>query len=284
MINLNLSKQLHGPNGDMKLEINLKIKKGEFLAISGKSGSGKTTLLRIIAGLEKANGEIIISNEIWQKNNKSLPPQKRKIGFLFQDYALFENMSVEENLLFVNKDKNLANRLLEITELTHLKKRLPNTLSGGQKQRVSLCRAIMRRPKLLLLDEPLSALDSSMRNKLQNEILTLHKEFNLTTIMISHDVSEIYKMANRVVVMNNGKIINDGSPKEILLKTKSSQKFSFEGEVLDIIKVDILQIAVISIGQELIEIVISKDEVKTLKIGEIVRIGVNGFTPFIEGF
>ncbi|PKN14648.1 MAG: molybdenum ABC transporter ATP-binding protein, partial [Deltaproteobacteria bacterium HGW-Deltaproteobacteria-24] len=235
MINININKALHGATGIMELNVNLTIKSGDFVALSGVSGSGKTTLLRILAGLEEAKGTLQVGDEFWLKEKFSLPPQKRKIGFVFQDYALFPNMSVEENLLYVCKDDALAKHLLDMTHLSELAKRMPNSLSGGQKQRVSLCRALMNRPKILLMDEPLSALDPAMRTKLQNEILTLHKEFGTTTIMVSHDPSEMYRLSNRVIVLNNGKIINDGSAKEVLLKTKGSQKFSFEGELLDII-------------------------------------------------
>jgi len=231
MITIDIQKRLHGSNGEMNLDINLNIKEYDFIALTGQSGSGKTTLLRILAGLESAKGRIKIGDDIWLDKNFSLSVQKREIGFIFQDYALFPNMSVKENLLFVKKDRELANHLLEITELSELKNRLPATLSGGQKQRVTLCRSLMNRPKLLLMDEPLSALDPSMRTKLQNEILTFHKEFGTTTIMVSHDPSEIYRLANHVVVLEHGEIIKDGTPKEILLHTYGSQKFSFYGEI-----------------------------------------------------
>ena len=175
MIKIDISKKLHGANGEMDLKINLEIKQGEFVALAGLSGSGKTTLLRILAGLEDAKGTLEIDNNIWLNEKFCLASQKREIGVVFQDYALFPNFSVLDNLLYVNKDKELANYLLKMTELEELKNRFPQTLSGGQKQRVSLCRALMNRPKILLMDEPLSALDSNMRTKLQNEILTLHK-------------------------------------------------------------------------------------------------------------
>ena len=281
MINININKQLHGSSGKMDLDINLDIKQGEFLALTGLSGSGKTTFLRILAGLEETNGTININNNLWLNDKFCLPSQKREIGFVFQDYALFPNFSVLDNLLYVKKDKELANYLLKITELEELKNRFPLTLSGGQKQRVSLCRALMNRPKILLMDEPLSALDSNMRTKLQNEILTLHKEFNTTTIMVSHDPSEIYRLANRVVTLNFGEIINDGKPKDILLKTKGSQKFSFEGELLDIIKVDVIKVAIISIASQLVEVVISNEEAKDLKIGQKVSVSTKAFTPNI---
>jgi molybdate transport system ATP-binding protein len=282
MININIQKLLHGANGQMNLNVNLDIKQGEFVALAGLSGSGKTTLLRILAGLEEASGIIKIDDSTWLDEKFSLSPQKREIGFVFQDYALFPNYTVIENLLYVNKDLDLANHLLNITELSELKNRLPQTLSGGQKQRVSLCRALMNRPKILLMDEPLSALDSNMRTKLQNEILTLHKEFNTTTIMVSHDPSEIYRLANRVVVLNNGQIINDGKPKDILLKTKGSQKFSFEGELLDIVKVDVIYIAIVSIGQQLVEVVVGNDEARYLEIGQKVSISTKAFSPTIQ--
>lgn len=283
MIKIDINKKLHGANGEMNLKVNLEIKQGDFIALAGLSGSGKTTLLRILAGLEEANGTININNTLWLDNKFCLPSQKREIGFVFQDYALFPNFSVLDNLLYVNKDKELANYLLKMTELEELKNRFPLTLSGGQKQRVSLCRALMNRPKILLMDEPLSALDSEMRTKLQNEILTLHKEFNTTTIMVSHDPSEIYRLANRVVTLNFGQIINDGTPKDILLKTKGSQKFSFEGELLDIIKVDVIHVAIVSIGQQLVEVVVSRDEIKNLKIGQKVSLSTKAFSPTIQG-
>ncbi len=281
MIKIDIQKQLHGAQGQMDLTVNLEINKGEFVALSGVSGSGKTTLLRILAGLEEAQGTLQIAGEVWLKEKFCLPPQKRKIGFVFQDYALFPNMSVLDNLLYVSKDTTLASHLLEITHLTELANRMPNSLSGGQKQRVSLCRAMMNRPKLLLLDEPLSALDPNMRTKLQNEILTLHKEFGTTTIMVSHDPSEMYRLSNRVIVLNNGVVINDGSAKEVLLKTQGSQKFSFEGELLDIIKVDVIYVAIISIGQQLVEVVIGNQEAKRLKIGDAVNVSTKAFTPMV---
>ena len=285
MIEINIIKPLYTADGIINLKVNKKINKGDFLTLFGKSGSGKTTLLRILAGLETPqSGKIVVDKEIWFDSSKkiNLPPQKRNVGFVFQDYALFPNYTVLENLLYVNKDINLANHLLNLTELNELKNRYPQTLSGGQKQRVSLCRAMMNRPKILLMDEPLSALDTNMRTKLQNEILTLHKEFETTTIMVSHDPSEIYRLANRVVVLNEGKIINDGLPKDVLLKTSGSAKFSFEGELLDILKVDVIHVAIISIGQQIVEVVIGNDEIKNLKVGDKIRVSTKAFTPVVS--
>jgi len=204
MISVDIKKLLFTSEGKVDLKANFIIKNGEFLAISGRSGSGKSTLLRILAGLERSEGIIKVFDEIWQDEKVFLPPQKRKIGFVFQDYALFLNMTVEKNLLYVNHDVELANHLLKITELHSLKDRYPHTLSGGQKQRVALARALMSKPKLLLLDEPLSAIDEDLREKLQEEILSLHKEFGTTTILVSHSKKEIENLCDRVLVIKDG--------------------------------------------------------------------------------
>ena len=282
MINITLTKELLGAQGAMTLDVDFQIQEGEFLALSGESGSAKTTLLRILAGLEEAEGSIEVNQEIWLNEEYTLPPQKRGIGFVFQEYALFENMTILQNLLFVAKDKALAARLLEITQLTQLQNRYPNTLSGGQKQRVSLCRAMMQKPQLLLLDEPLSALNPEMRNRLQQEILTLHRAFKTTTIMVSHDPSEIYKLASRVIVLDQGKIIKDGVTKDILLQTQGSQKFSFRGELLELKKVDTIFIATVAIGQQIVEVVVSQTEAKELQVGKFVQLSTKAFQPTIS--
>ncbi len=214
MIKVDIKKRLQGSQGLMLLDINLEIEEGSFTVLMGESGSGKTSLLRVLAGLEKAEGKIVVGGQSWQ----DMPAQKREIGFVFQDYALFENMSVEENLRFVKDDKVLVDKLLSLTELTGLASRNVKGLSGGQKQRVSLCRAMMNKPKLLLMDEPLSSLDEKMREKLQVEIAKLHKAFGTTTIMVSHDAKASYALADRIIVLEQGKVLKDGTKDEILQK------------------------------------------------------------------
>jgi len=282
MIYINIKKPLKGVIDDMELNIKLNIKKGEFLAITGESGSGKTTLLRILSGLERCEGEIKVENEIWQNEKIFLPPQKREIGYVFQDFALFPNMKVIDNLLYVRKDKEFAEYLLKINGIENLKDRFPSTLSGGQKQRVALCRALMRKPKILLLDEPFSALDEERREDLQEKLFIFHKKFNLTTIMVTHSSSEIYKLADKLLKLKYGKIIEYGDAKKLLINHKSSEKFLINGKVIDIIKIDVAYILVVSVGNNIVEIVMSENEIKNVKIGSKVTLLTKAFHPNIK--
>ena len=282
MLHININKTIQQEQNIFTTQINVDLNKGDFLAISGESGSGKTTLLRILAGLESTNGLITLDEKIWNDKSIHESPQNRQIGFMFQDYALFENMTAIENLLYVSDDIKLATRLLNITNMFEFRNNNVTRLSGGQKQRISLCRALMNRPRLLLLDEPFSALDFETRNKLQNEIMTLHKEFDMTTLMISHDSAEIYKLANKVIVLNEGKIVKEGTPKDVLLRMTGSQKFSFEGEILELKKVDVINVAILSIGQQLVEVVISSSEAMNFKVGQKVSISTKAFSPILS--
>ena len=275
MIEFSLKKELFGVNENMKLNVKISFKSGSFISLSGESGSGKTTILRCLAGLEKANGFIKVDDEIWQDEKIFLSPQKRRIGFVFQDYALFENLSVKDNFLFVEKDTNHCNKLLDMLGLMSLKDRYPTNLSGGQKQRVALGRAMMRKPKLLLLDEPLSALDPHLRARLQDEISKIQDLFKTTTILVSHDPNEIYKLANYMFVLKNGKIIKKGTPKEILLKTSGSQKFAFSGTLLNLEKIDTIFVATVSVGQQITEVALASD--LGLRIGDEVTISSKAF-------
>ena len=260
MIDIDIQKQLHGANGDMDLSVNLHIEKGEFVALMGESGSGKTTLLRIIAGLETSQGSIVVNDTSWE----GMAAQKREIGFVFQDYALFDNMSVEENLLFVSDDKVLANELLEMTALGTLKNRNITGLSGGQKQRVALCRAMMNKPKLLLMDEPLSALDTTLRAKLTHDIKALHLRFGMTTIMVSHDVPAVFALASRVLVLEQGKIQKDGTVTETLLVDNTML-------IAEVLSIDNTK-ATVSIMDRLMEVEVASNT----KVGQHIDITLNG--------
>ncbi len=207
MVQMAFRRTLQGSSGAMVLDVDMQIDRGDFIVIMGESGVGKSTLLRILAGLEEAEGSIVCDKEVWLKGNKALPVQQRNVGFVFQDYALFDNMRVVENLLYVHHDPTFAQSLLEMMEIAPIAHRNVQKLSGGQKQRVALARALMRRPKLLLMDEPLSALDPRMRRKLTGEITMLHKRFAMTTLMVSHDVHEAKEMATRLWFVEQGKVV-----------------------------------------------------------------------------
>lgn len=212
MMQLQVKKKLGFDHHSFDLDINLTIKQGELMGISGPSGSGKTTLLRIIAGLErKVQGYISYGNNCWFNSEKKifLPPQKRSAGLVFQDYVVFPNMSVKQNLQFAlenKQDSSYLDQIIAVMQLENILQQYPQTLSGGQKQRVALARALVRKPEILLLDEPLSAVDSQMRNQLQDFILGLHKQFELTTVLVSHDKEEIRRMSDRIIHIQEGKI------------------------------------------------------------------------------
>jgi molybdate transport system ATP-binding protein len=282
MIVINVKKNLMGYKTKFTLEVDFKVEKGEFLTVFGKSGSGKTTILRIIAGLEKPDeGYIEFDGKVYFDSRKkiNLPPQKRNVGFVFQNYALFPNMTVFENVAFAADKKNLhkVEEILKIVELSHLKDRYPSSLSGGQQQRVALARAIAKNPDILLLDEPLSALDYSIRTKLQDELKKIHKIFNLTTILVSHDKSEVFKLSDRVLYIENGKIKKSGTPREVFIEKNISGKFSFYGTVLDIRKSDLVYVITIDINGNLVEVATTEK----FNIGDEVIVGTKAFNPVI---
>lgn len=287
MIKLNIKKTLNTADGKIDLVVDKQINDGEFLTLFGKSGSGKTTLLRIIAGLETPqSGQIIVSDEIWFDSQKkiNLPPQMRNVGFVFQDYALFPNMTVRGNLEFALKnqnDKNKVNEILEIMEIENLAQMKPENLSGGQKQRVAVARTLMTNPKILLLDEPLSALDSAMRLKLQDELANVHKRFGITSVLVSHDISEVFRLSNRVFKIALGQITHDGTPSEVFANQNISGKFKIIGEVLSIKKSDILFIVEILAHNEIIKVTAVKSEIENIKIGDKILVSSKAFNPIL---
>ncbi|HKJ07084.1 MAG TPA: ATP-binding cassette domain-containing protein [Flavobacteriaceae bacterium] len=288
MIVIDIKKKLSGAKGSMLLDINTEIKAGELVTLYGKSGVGKTTLLRILGGLTTPDkGKIVADNSTWFDSEKriNLKPQKRNVGFVFQDYALFPNMTVKQNLTFAlnkNQPNNIVNHLIELIELGELQHRKPETLSGGQKQRVALARALVTKPPILMLDEPLSALDYEIRYKLQEYILQVHKEYNLTTLLISHDLSEIIRMSNKVIEINNGKIVNSGKPSEVFNVETFNSKFQFTGTILKIEKQDFLYILTVRIGKDVVKIVADESEGNKLIVGNNILVSAKAFNPIIK--
>lgn len=288
MIDLSIHKALLSSNGQMMLDVDLKLEKGTFTAIQGKSGAGKTSLLRLVAGLMKPDeGNIKIDGVSWfnSKLNTDLAIQKRNVGYVFQDYALFPNMTVLENLQYAGTKKgrtSSVSNLIEVMELGDLQKVKPHLLSGGQKQRVALARALVQKPKLLLLDEPLSALDNEIRWKLQSYILTVHNDFGLTTLMVTHDVSETLKMADFMLVLDNGKLIEQGQPTDILTNKSISGKFQFTGEIVSIAPEGVVSIISVLVGKDLVKVISEIDESDNFSLGDKVLVASKAFNPILK--
>ena len=288
MIELSFVKKLKSSSGEMILDVALSLEEGKLVTLYGKSGAGKTTLLLVLAGLLKPEkGHIKVGNELWTDTEKNiqLAAQKRNVGFVFQEYALFPNMTIRENLLFaLNKgqSKKIVDHLVDIIDLGQLQDRKPTTLSGGQKQRVALARALVKKPKILLLDEPLSALDHEMRAKLQSYIMEVHKEFGLTTILISHDVSEIIRLSDYLVEIDQGKVIRQGLPSDIFTNDRVNAKFQFTGEVIRMVKQDFIVIVTVLIGKDLVKVIANDKEAENLVVGDRVMIASKAFNPIIH--
>lgn len=286
MIEISVSKILDSANGPLQLEVSTQVDSGSFVALFGPSGAGKTTILRMLAGLVTPDsGRITVDGVTWfdARERINLPPQRRSIGFVFQDYALFPNLSVRENVAYA-AERNYAawvDELLALTGLSALQHRLPATLSGGQKQRVALARALARKPKLLLLDEPLSALDAAMRAQLQDDLLQLHQRFGLTTLLVSHDIGEVFKLAQRVLQLDGGRIVQAGTPAETFLSQRLRGRLNLHAQVLAVRREEVVHIVSLLIGQEIVDVIASDDEVEGLREGDVVSISAKAFSPAI---
>ena len=226
------------PDGTVALRAtSLSIEPGEILALLGPSGCGKTTLLRIIAGLEKSDG----NGAVWfgSENVTNVPVERRGIGMVFQHYALFPQMSVAANIAYgmrvrgssTQETQRTVNELLELIDLNGFESKKPSELSGGQCQRVALARAIAVRPRVLLLDEPLTALDAKLKESLRDELAFLLRRLNITTIHVTHDQHEAMSIANRMAVMQSGKIVQVGTPEDLYRFPKHPFVASFLGKI-----------------------------------------------------
>lgn len=216
--------------------ISLDIYKSEFFALLGPSGCGKTTLLRMLAGFEQpSSGSILLEGE----DVSTVPPYQRPVNMMFQSYALFPHMSVEQNIAFGLKQDKLpkdeirrrVSEVIEMVQLGQFAKRKPHQLSGGQRQRVALARSIVKRPKMLLLDEPLGALDKKLREQTQFELMTIQDELGITFVIVTHDQEEAMTVSSRIAVMNHGRIVQIATPAEIYEYPNSRYVAEFIGDV-----------------------------------------------------
>lgn len=271
----------------MRLDIDLDFPDGSFITIYGPSGAGKTSILRMIAGLMKPDsGKLNIGNATWFEGASriNLKPQARSAGLVFQDYALFPNMTVLQNVQYAlrnNKDRHALDELLQIFDLTELRDRKTTALSGGQKQRVALARAIANKPKVLLLDEPLSALDYAMRLKLQDYLQLVHTTYDITIILVSHDIGEIIRLCDTVYILKQGKIERSGKPSEVFSGSTLSGKFQITGEILEIIAEDVIYVVTVLCGTEVIKAVVADPQSQNLQRGDKVMVVSKSFNPMI---
>jgi len=223
-------KNLFLEKGDFSLKnINFNVDKNTYFVLLGQTGSGKTLLLESIAGFHKIKGNIFLNN----KNITITPPEKRNFGFVYQDFVLFPNLNVEKNIRysekFKGKDENLFNDLINFLNIKHLLKRKIKHLSGGEKQRIAIARTIYSRPKILLLDEPLSAIDPTMRNEIMKNLKELPKRYNLSVIHVTHNFREASYLGDFLGIMLNGELIQKGETKEVLNNPLSIEVAIFLG-------------------------------------------------------
>ncbi len=206
--------------------ISFKIHDGEFVSFLGPSGCGKTTSLRMVAGLEKnTRGEIFIGDELISDPSKNhfIPTKDRRLGMVFQSYAIWPHMNIFENVAFplrmakmsMDEISKKVEEVLKLVELGGLSSRMPNTLSGGQQQRVALARGLVARPRVLLLDEPLSNLDAKLREKMRKDIREIQQHFKMTCIYVTHDQVEAFSMSDRIMIMEKGNVLQFATPAEI---------------------------------------------------------------------
>lgn len=233
-------------------DVTLRVRQGEFFSLLGPSGCGKTTTLRLVAGFdEPTSGELFLDGQ----EASRIPPFRRSTNLVFQDYALFPHMTVFENVAFGPRRARLAkdevqrrvNETLEVVRLSHLAERLPRQLSGGEQQRVGLARALVNQPSVLLLDEPLGALDLKLRQEMQIELKRIQREVGICFIYVTHDQEEALTMSDRIAVMNRGRVVQIGAPEEVYLRPETSFVANFIGKanLIDCVVADVRGVEVL---------------------------------------
>ncbi len=233
-----LTKQYNARENPALIDLNLSTEPGELLALVGASGSGKSTLLRLIAGLEQADkGSITISGKEVSGPSQHLPPEKRGVGMVFQDFALFPHLTVRQNIQFglsgmsVAEQQSRADELLEMIHMTSFAERYPNSLSGGEQQRIALARSLAPSPALLLLDEPFSNLDESLKKELRRDVQRIVARTATTTILVTHDINDALTIADRIAILRNGQLQQLDRPEKMYQQPVNPYVASFFGEI-----------------------------------------------------
>ncbi len=278
MIQLSIRKELSFAEGKKPLTIDVTLPAATITAVYGESGAGKTSLLKMIAGLLlPEQGFIKVDDAVWFDTEKkvNLPPQQRSIGFVFQGYALFPNMTVLQNLQYAagkGSDKTFIHHLIETVSLQSFLHTKPGHLSGGQQQRAALIRALVRKPQLLLLDEPLAALGNKMREDMHIVLQVLQQQLHFTALLVSHDEKEIAALAKRVIQLEGGSLVFEGTPRELFYA--SNQLILLPAKVISIIREGIKYRIEVKIETGVLIIAADIDKIGNLKINDTVTIDV----------
>lgn len=283
MLNVAISKQFQHAAGQFKLDLQFTLQEGEVLAIHGPSAAGKTTLLRCLAGLTQPDqGRIQFGETLWFDHDThfSLPVAMRRVGLVFQDYALFPNMTVREQLRYALHKGDAIQRIdhwLEVVGLSAQQHQKPASLSGGQKQRLALIRTLIARPRLLLLDEPLSALDRVNRAQLQQELLTLQRHYALPMLLVTHDLRELYRMAQHVLLLQEGQCVAEGTPAQVFAEQDLQQGLRLSGEILTMqADAEGVELRVL-VGEQVMRLRLSVLAASELRVGS--QVTLHGSTP-----
>lgn len=261
----------HIGKGSFELDFKATINTNDFVCVFGPSGAGKTTLLRLISGIDKPTSGLIKSDKLTWFNadqNMNISPAKRKIGYVPQVNALFANMTVKQNLEFAllkNQTNDIINDLIDILDLNDILNKKIDCISGGEKQRVSIAQALVQKPNILLLDEPFSAIDAVMTKKLRAYLLKIYKALDLTIIFVSHQIADVFTLANHVIKLEQGKIIEQGSPAEVFTNGNTQGSLQNIGIVITLLDDNFVEVLVNNT-----KLKISNSANQSLKIGDEV--------------
>lgn len=286
MIHWRLRKTLHAATGPLLLDVDASLTAGQFGTLFGPSGAGKTSILRMLAGLLKPDeGYIAVAGERWLDTEHGIyvKPQHRKIGYVSQQAALFPHLTVRENLRYAlpqKQDAPLINELIEMTALGDLQHRRPTTLSGGQQQRVALARALVRKPALLLLDEPFSSLDHDMRLRLQDYVQQVHQQYGLTTLLVTHEVNEVFRLADHVFRLADGRITQAGPPQQVLANTTAGHTYQLTGEVVTVVPHPAGYTVSVQVGSQVITLQANADT--TWQVGDQAHVTVQALQTLLR--
>ena len=287
MIDIDFHKTLRGAHSSLTLQFCTQIEQHSLCGLSGPSGAGKTSVLRMLAGLSNPDhGRLVVNGETWFDSARkiNLPTRHRSIGMVFQDYGLFPHLSVRENVAYAVGDtaREWVDELLTQSVLFDMQQRMPASLSGGQQQRVALARAMARKPALLLLDEPLSALDDRLRRECQDQLEKFHQAYGVTTLLVSHDVAELLRLAARVIRIEHGQIVASGAPTEVMLRQSDAKQRQTHARLLAIHRAATGHTLTLLIGGEMIDISASDADLVGLVVGDSVALTAKALRPLVR--